>query len=82
MGIWPADNGQAGLSDMSDIMGDYTSRVEVRDNVIEIQYGGSAHAAIFGELLELVAADNSGSVSWTCASPTGIESRHLPDACR
>lgn len=81
-GIWPTDNGEAGLSDKSEISGTYTAQIEVKDNVIEIQYGNSAHSDISGQLVALVAVDNAGSVSWSCASAGVIEDKHLPDACR
>jgi type IV pilus assembly protein PilA len=81
-GTWPADNTVAGLAEESQISGSYTAQVEVKDNVIEIQYGFDAHSAISGELLVLTAFDNSGSVSWTCASAGAIEDVYLPAVCR
>jgi len=79
---WPANNDEAGLTDKSDISGSYTEHIEVRDNVIEIKFGYSAHSAIFGETIEFSAFDSGGSISWTCASAGTIEDRHLPAVCR
>lgn len=81
-GAWPVDNIQAGVADVTEIAGHYTTQVDVTDNVIEIQYGGAAHAAIAGQMIRLTAADNSGSVSWSCTSAGVIEDKHLPAACR
>lgn len=81
-GEWPSDNVEAGLSDATDIFGNYTAQVEVVDNVIQIQYGYDAHSEITGKIVTLTGVDNSGAVSWICASGGDIENRHLPDACR
>lgn len=81
-GDWPSDNAEAGLSDATDIFGSYTAQVEVIDNVIEIEYGYDAHSDISGKIVTLTGVDNSGTVSWICASAGEIENRHLPDACR
>ena len=81
-GAWPADNGAAGLATMSSITGRYTVQVEVVNNVIQIEYGAAAHGAISGEQVTLTAADNLGSVSWTCASAGAIANKYLPSACR
>lgn len=81
-GAWPSDNEEAGLSDATSIVGDYTARVVVADNVISVHYGVNAHADISDEVVTLTAVDNEGSVSWTCASAGVIKAWHLPDACR
>ena len=81
-GMWPSNNATAGLSDPTDIFGNYTAQVEVKDNIIEIQYGNDAHSDISGQIVTLTAADNAGSISWICASAGVIQNRHLPEACR
>jgi len=81
-GVWPVDNNEAGVADKHDIIGKYTEHIEVEDNVIEIKYGYDAHTAIFDEKIKLTALDNTGSISWTCASDGVIQSMHLPAACR
>ncbi len=81
-GIWPTDNTEAGLADKHDIIGNYTEHVGVEDNVIDIKFGYDAHPAIFDERIELTGLDNTGSVSWTCASAGVIQAKHLPAACR
>jgi type IV pilus assembly protein PilA len=81
-GTWPSDNTEAGLSDDITIVGEYTTKVVVADNVVSVHYGNQAHADIFGEVITLTAVDNDGSVSWSCASVGGIDAWNLPDACR
>jgi type IV pilus assembly protein PilA len=82
LGAWPADNNQAGLADMHDIIGKYTEHMSVNDNVIEIKFGYDAHTQIFDQKIELTAVNNAGSISWACASAGVIAPKHLPDACR
>jgi len=81
-GSWPANNVEAGLADMHDIIGRYTEHVSVANNVIEINYGNDCNAVIFDEKIEFTAVDNDGSVIWICASAGVIQAKHLPTACR
>ena len=81
-GTWPSGNVEAGLSVPAEIFGRYTQQVEVIDNVIQIQFGYDAHSAISGQVVTLSGVENSGSVSWICASAGVIENRYLPGACR
>ena len=81
-GAWPANNAAAGLVDQTLITGRYTAQIGVANNVIAITYGNSAHAEIFNETVELTAANNFGSISWTCASGGVIDAKYLPAVCR
>ena len=81
-GIWPVSNVEAGIAAPAEITGKYTTQVSVADNVITMQYGNDAHAAINGQSITLTVVDNSGSLIWTCASSGVIEDKHLPSACR
>lgn len=82
-GGWPADNVTAGLSaNATDISGKYVTSVTVAANVITVLYGGDANTNIAGDTLTLTAADNAGSISWTCANGGGLENKWLPAACR
>ena len=81
-GDWPLDNTQAGLVDAAEITGDFTAQVTVNGNVVQIQYGNRAHAAISGQTVTLTGTGAGGSVSWICASGGAIEAYHLPAACR
>ena len=80
-GDWPADNTAAGLDPGDRIVGNYVESVEVAGPVITVTYGNAAHAEISGHTLLLTAAFSDGSLAWRC-SGVGIESRHLPKACR
>jgi len=81
-GDWPEKNDNAGLPDKKDIRGKYTEEVAVKDDVIEIKYGNDAHQAIQKGIVMLIATNNDGSISWTCASDSKITDNYLPPACR
>ena len=81
-GNWPADNATAGLSLATSITGKYTATVSVAGPIISVLYGGSANATYLAtKTVTMTAADNAGSVSWTCAS-ANVAAKHLPAACR
>ena len=83
-GVLPTSNTQAGLAAAADIVGKYVAEVEVQnaDGVVQVTYGGDAHALITGDTL-LMSPDTTepGSVQWDCTSAT-IDNKHLPAACR
>lgn len=81
-GNWPTNNTAAGLAQPTEIAGDYTAQVTVSSNVIQIQYGNSAHAQIDGQSVTLTGAGTDGSVTWTCASGGVIDDGNLPAVCR
>ncbi len=81
-GAWPADNAEAGIAAMNEIVGAYVDQVAVQNNVIAIRYGNDAHAVISGQGVTLTATNNDGSVLWICAAAGAIEDKHLPSACR
>lgn len=79
----PGDNTAAGLPDAQQLSGQYVSSIEVEDGSIVVTYGGAAHALLQDEtlILEPDVDVDSGSVYWTCYSPS-IANKHLPAACR
>lgn len=81
-GNWPTNNSAAGLAAANEIVGDYTAQVAVSNNVIQIQYGNSAHPQINGQSVTLTGADANGSVTWICASGGVIDDGNLPNTCR
>ncbi len=85
-GVWPANNGEAGLALMTEISGKYVTQVAVTTagglGVITVTYGGDANANITNATLTLTATDNTGSVSWACAEGAGLDDKWLPAACR
>jgi type IV pilus assembly protein PilA len=80
-GVWPADNAQAALAGQNTIVGTYTGRLTVTNNIIEIQFAGDSHQDLQGKLVLLTASYNDGSISWTCTG-VGIDNSRLPRSCR
>ena len=82
-GRWPSDNSVAGVAADTDIVGTYVTKVTITDGIIDVEYGGRAHANIIGMAIQLSPMTNTGSVEWNCASAgTEIADRHLPSVCR
>jgi len=87
-GMFPGSNASAGLSNT--ITGNYVSGVVVNQSgtsggKIEATFSSTppqkANAAINGKTLDLGAASNGGSISWTCISTT-IPQKYLPSSCK
>ncbi len=81
-GAWPTDNAAAGLEDKANIKGKYVTQVAVASNVITATFGNEANAKIKDGTLTLTAADNNGSIAWTCAGGGAVAAKYLPKACR
>ncbi len=82
-GLFPANNGAAGVEAAGNIQGKYVDQVRVADEVISIRYGNDANQKISGQILTLTANTAlAGSVRWVCASGGVIPDKHLPSACR
>ena len=83
-GTMPATNEIAGLAAAGDIKGKYVAKVTVSSGVIDVEYGGSAHATIAGKAIQLTPDTSAaGSVQWLCASAAGeVANKHLPASCR
>jgi type IV pilus assembly protein PilA len=81
-GGFPADNTAAALEPAASYRGNYVSSITVNGAVIEIEYGNEANAQINGEIVNLAATDNDGSISWNCASGGVISDTYLPASCR
>ena len=80
-GVFPATNGQAGISAATSIQGKYVSQVGVAAGLVSVTYGNDAHAILSGSILQLSPLTQAGSVEWACKSAT-IADKHLPAACR
>lgn len=78
-GQFPALNSDAGMAQPTSIKGKYVASVTV-DNTgaISIMYGGSSNAVIVGKTMTMQAANNSGSLNWTCG---GLPRKYLPSNC-
>ncbi|ENT1046079.1 prepilin-type cleavage/methylation domain-containing protein, partial [Neisseria gonorrhoeae] len=69
-GIWPADNGAAGVASPSDIKGKYVQKVEVEKGVVTAQMNPTGvNKEIQGKRLSLWAKRQAGSVKWFCGQP-------------
>ncbi|MDX2410377.1 MAG: pilin [Woeseiaceae bacterium] len=81
-GTFPTDNSDAALEVATSYSGSYVTSVSVTGAVISVQFGNNVNAQIDGETITLTAAENAGSVSWTCASGGVIKNAYLPSSCR
>jgi len=81
-GAFPIDNSDAALEAATSYSGTYVTSISVSGAVISIQFGNKANSQISGETITLTAVDNSGSVSWTCASGGVIKNVYLPKSCK
>lgn len=85
-GEWPNGNADAGLSNATDIQGQYVSSVTVgaSNGLITIAYNKTAtNQNIRSANLTLEATNYNGSIGWDCDSPgDSIANNWLPAACR
>ncbi|EOG0841921.1 pilin [Neisseria gonorrhoeae] len=76
-GIWPADNGDAGVAASSKIIGKYVQKVEVAKGVVTAQMKPSGvNKEIKDKKLSLWAKREDGSVKWFCGQPVKRESNN------
>ncbi|EMT5924873.1 pilin [Neisseria gonorrhoeae] len=69
-GIWPENNGDAGVASASDIKGKYVQKVEVAKGVVTAQMASSnVNKEIKNKKLSLWAKRQDGSVKWFCGQP-------------
>ncbi|HFA7309757.1 TPA: pilin [Neisseria gonorrhoeae] len=69
-GIWPKDNGDAGVASSADIKGKYVKSVTVTNGVVTAQMNPSGvNKEIQGKKLSLWAKRQAGSVKWFCGQP-------------
>ncbi|ENS6468297.1 pilin, partial [Neisseria gonorrhoeae] len=69
-GIWPADNGAAGVASPTDIKGKYVQKVEVAKGVVTAEMASTGvNKEIQGKRLSLWAKRENGSVKWFCGQP-------------
>ncbi|ENW1873488.1 pilin [Neisseria gonorrhoeae] len=79
-GIWPADNGAAGVASSSSIKGKYVKEVEVAKGVVTATMNSSnVNKEIQGKKLSLWAKREAGSVKWFCGRPV---KRNANDAAK
>ncbi|ENS5935658.1 pilin, partial [Neisseria gonorrhoeae] len=69
-GIWPENNGDAGVASPSDIKGKYVQSVTVTNGVVTAKMLSSGvNNEIKGKRLSLWAKRQAGSVKWFCGQP-------------
>ncbi|EMT5933004.1 pilin [Neisseria gonorrhoeae] len=69
-GIWPKDNGSAGVASASTIKGKYVKEVKVEKGVVTATMASSnVNKEIQGKKLSLWAKRQDGSVKWFCGRP-------------
>jgi len=79
-GRFPADNAAAGVPPADKLIGNYVTRVEIRDGAISITFGNFVNKAIDGQVLTLqplvVTGSPASPMSWRCGYrgvPRGME---------
>ncbi|HEZ8931768.1 TPA: pilin, partial [Neisseria gonorrhoeae] len=69
-GIWPANNGDAGVASSDKIKGKYVQSVTVAKGVVTAQMASTGvNKEIKGKRLSLWAKREDGSVKWFCGQP-------------
>ncbi|ENW6629438.1 pilin, partial [Neisseria gonorrhoeae] len=81
-GIWPENNGDAGVASSSSIKGKYVKEVKVAKGVVTAQMASSnVNKEIKDKRLSLWAKRQAGSVKWFCGQPvTRTEANAKDDA--
>lgn len=80
-GYWPTSNSNAGLPAPDTIKGEFVKSVAIEGNTIVVTFGKGAGPNLTNQQLQMVAVDNSGSISWDCHADN-IENKFLPPNCR
>ncbi|HFB0823759.1 TPA: pilin [Neisseria gonorrhoeae] len=76
-GIWPENNGDAGVASSSSIKGKYVKEVKVAKGVVTAQMASSnVNKEIKDKRLSLWAKRENGSVKWFCGQPVKRESNN------
>ncbi|HGK0234448.1 TPA: pilin, partial [Neisseria gonorrhoeae] len=69
-GIWPENNGDAGVANPTDIKGKYVKQVEVKKGVVTAQMASTGvNKEIQDKRLSLWGRRENGSVKWFCGQP-------------
>ncbi|EMS6626884.1 pilin [Neisseria gonorrhoeae] len=80
-GIWPENNGDAGVASSSSIKGKYVKEVKVENGVVTAQMASSnVNKEIKGKRLSLWAKRQAGSVKWFCGQPVTRTDKAKDDA--
>ncbi|ENV1437371.1 pilin [Neisseria gonorrhoeae] len=80
-GIWPENNGDAGVASSSSIKGKYVQKVEVAKGVVTATMASSnVNKEIKDKRLSLWAKRQAGSVKWFCGQPVTRTDKAKDDA--
>ncbi|ENW4195721.1 hypothetical protein HJH23_001912, partial [Neisseria gonorrhoeae] len=80
-GIWPENNGDAGVASSSSIKGKYVQKVEVNNGVVTATMASSnVNKEIKGKKLSLWGRRENGSVKWFCGQPVTRDKAVTDDA--
>ncbi|HGL4751100.1 TPA: pilin [Neisseria gonorrhoeae] len=80
-GIWPKNNGDAGVASSSSIKGKYVKEVKVAKGVVTAQMASSnVNKEIKDKRLSLWAKRQAGSVKWFCGQPVTRTDKAKDDA--
>ncbi|ENX1568099.1 pilin, partial [Neisseria gonorrhoeae] len=80
-GIWPANNGDAGVASASKIIGKYVKEVKVENGVVTATMkSDGVNNEIKGKKLSLWAKREDGSVKWFCGQPVQRNAKTGTDA--
>ncbi|EMT1345862.1 pilin [Neisseria gonorrhoeae] len=80
-GIWPENNGDAGVASSSSIKGKYVKSVTVAKGVVTAQMASSnVNKEIKDKRLSLWAKRQAGSVKWFCGQPVTRTDKAKDDA--
>ncbi|EMT5831030.1 pilin, partial [Neisseria gonorrhoeae] len=80
-GIWPENNGAAGVASSSSIKGKYVQKVEVNNGVVTATMASSnVNKEIKDKRLSLWAKRQAGSVKWFCGQPVTRTDKANDDA--
>ncbi|ENW3852381.1 prepilin-type N-terminal cleavage/methylation domain-containing protein, partial [Neisseria gonorrhoeae] len=79
-GIWPANNGDAGVASSDKIKGKYVKQVEIKNGVVTAQMASSnVNKEIKDKKLSLWAKREDGSVKWFCGQPVKRDAGNADD---
>ncbi|EMU0951877.1 pilin, partial [Neisseria gonorrhoeae] len=82
-GIWPANNGDAGVASASKIIGKYVKEVKVENGVVTATMNSSnVNKEIQGKRLSLWGRRENGSVKWFCGQPVKRNAAGTDDAVK
>ncbi|ENW4605534.1 pilin [Neisseria gonorrhoeae] len=82
-GIWPENNGDAGVASSSSIKGKYVKSVTVAKGVVTAKMLSSGvNKEIKGKKLSLWAKRQAGSVKWFCGQPVTRDKAVTDDAVK